>query len=227
MDSVLAEVDKRVGARLTADFEKFRKEGLATAIEEKLAPVTGTLNEILTKLSAAPAAPGSGQGNGAENQNRVPPEVNVTLKQLQETTKQQGTMIETLKKEKLEADQRAERSDRHSSIRAALNNMHFISDVAAQTAFTIVEPHIKRMDDSSLIGGINGDNFPVDAFVKDYLTKEHNYLLRATGSSGSGAPANAGLRMGVKADLSDIKIGMKPETRESIVASIGAALQNT
>ncbi len=225
MEAVLAEVDKRIGANLSAGFDKFRKEGLSSAIDEKLAPITSSLTGITDAISKLTPAATTTPGNTSQ---QVPPEVNVQLKQLLETTKQQGTMIESLKKQKEEADTRAERSERHSIIRGSLNNLHFTSDAAAQTAFTIVEPHIKRMDDGALIGAIpNGDNFPVDAFVKDYLTKEHSYLLRASGASGSGAPANSsGVRMGVKADLGDIKTGMKPETRESVVASIAAALQN-
>ena len=226
MEAVGAEIDKRLTASITTHFDKFRKEN-GTAIDEKLAPITTGLagiNEALAKLTQPPA-----NGNEGNNKNNVPPELNVTLKQLQDTTKTQGAQIETLKKEKMEADQRAEKSERHSVIHAALSNLHFVNDAAAATAFNVVEPNIKRLEDNSLIGAIgNGDHFPVDAFVKDYLTKEHSYLLRASGASGSGAPANGGgPRMGVKADIGDIKSGMSAETRSSVLASIGAALQET
>ena len=231
MESIMAEVDKRVGNRITASLETFAKDTLARSFDERINPLNASLaaiNEALGKLAPAnPQQNNGGGGNGSGNSS-VPPEVNVQLKQLLETTKNQSAALETLKKEKMEADQRAERSERHSIIKGALNSLHFTSDAAGSTAFTIVEPHIKRLDDGNLIGGINGDNFPVEAFVKDYLTKEHPYLLRGTGASGSGAPnGSGGVRMGVKADLGDIKVGMKPETRESIVASIGAALANT
>lgn len=225
MDSVLAEVNKALDAKLGGAFDRFKKEGLGAAIDEKLAPITtslGNISGVLEKLTAAPNPPVAGGNNP-----QLKPEENVLLKNLQETTKKQGEMIERLTNDKKEAEARAERSERHSVIRTALGNMHFISDVAANTAFTIVEPHIKRQDNNELIGGLpNGDLYPVDAFVKDYLTKEHSYLLRASGNTGSGAPANSGVRMGVKADLSDIKVGMKPETRDSVVASISAALAN-
>lgn len=227
MDAILAEVDKRLNSAITGHFDKFKKEGLSSAIKEHIDPLSQTLSgisETLGKLT--PGNPNPNANSNNPNPQGNDPNTNVLLKQLQETTKNQGTMIETLRKEKQEADERAERSERHGTIRQALSNMHFISDVAAQTAFKIVEPSVKRLDDGVLVGSVNGSDFPIDAFVKDYLTKEHPYLLRASGSSGSGAPANTSVRMGVKADLSDIKPGMKPETRESIVASIGAALAN-
>jgi len=236
MEAVATEIDKRVTAGVTAALDKFRTTGLGSAIEEKIAPLSTSLAGITESLAKLTGGQGSGQGSGqgggqggGNGQQQVPPELNVKLNQLLETTKNQGVQIETLKKERQEAEERAERSDRHSVIRAALNNMHFIGDTAAQTAFTIVEPHIKRLDDNSLIGAVpNGDNFPVDAFVKDYLQKEHGYLLRSTGSQGSGAQSmgGTGVRMGVKADISDIKPGMKAETRDSVVASIAAALQS-
>lgn len=231
MEGILAEVDKRLTAQISAGIDKFKKDNEA-AIDSKLAPLSQSLtgiSEALGKITGGTGGnPNAGGGTGAPgNQppNNLSPQDNVLLKQLQDTTRAQGQQIETLKKEKQEADQKAERSDRHSIIRSALGNMHFISDMATSTAFTIVEPHIKRLEDGSLIGGINGDNLPVDAFVKDYLTREHSYLLLPSGATGSGATSTGGSpRMGIKADLSDIKVGMKPETRESVVASISAAL---
>lgn len=221
--AVTPEVAAEIGRQVANNLEKFKTEGLGAVIDAKLSPITTMLSsfqETMSKLVPPPAGAAGGEGN-----RNIPPELNVTLKNLEATTKQQGTQIETLKKEKLDADLRAEKSERHSIIRTALNNMHYISEEAAKTAFTIVEPHIKRMDDGLLIGGINGDNFPVEAFVKDFLTKEHPYLLRASGVSGSGAPSSGSVgRMGIKADLADIRNGMKPETREQVVASISAAL---
>lgn len=219
MEAVLAEVNKGLDAKIAGQLQKYKE-----STDAQFAPITASLagiTEALGKLTQNPNPNPNPAGGG----NKMSPEENVLLKNLQDITKTQQQAIEKLTREKQESDQKAERSDRHSTIKGALNNMHFISDVAAQTAFTIVEPHIKRQDDGGLIGGVQGgDLYPVDAFVKDYLMKEHSYLLRASGSSGSGAPANPGVRMGAKADLSDIKVGMKPETRESIVASIGAAL---
>jgi hypothetical protein len=231
MDTVLAEVDKRIGAQLTAGFEKFGKESLGSAIDAKIAPITESLSGITEALGKLSGANGGGNGGGGQRNGggsggqEIPPELNVQMKALREQTAAQGNMIESLKKQKEESDKRAETSERHSNIKSSLNNLMFTSDQAAKTAFTIVEPFVQRRDDGSLIGGINGDNLPLDNFVKEYLTKEHPYLLRASGTSGSGAPLNVGgSRMGIKADLNDIQVGMTPETRSQVLASIGAAL---
>jgi len=229
MEAVIAEVDKRIGTKLTTQFDTFKKEGLGPAIQEHLAPINTTLTGITENLAKlVPAAGGNGNGGGQGGDKNIPPETNVLLKQLQETVKTQGANIESLRKQKEEADQRAEKSERQSIIRSALGNLNFVSDVAAATAFTIVEPHIVRTENGSLVGGINGDNFPVDAFVKDYLVKDHPYLMRSSGVSGSGAAGggNGGSRIGTKADLNDIKIGMKAESRDAVVASIQHALAN-
>jgi hypothetical protein len=228
MEAVLTEVDKRVGAKIEQSFTKFQTEGLNKAFEDRLAPIMTTLTgvqEMLGKLTPQNAGGGSGAGAGA-GATSITPEMNVVIKDLKSTTENQGKMIETLKREKQEADARAEKSERTATIKGALNNINFISEEAAKTAFGIVDPFVKRMDDGSLIGGVDGDNLPLDNFVKEHLTKVHPYLLRASGASGSGASGanNLGSRMAVKADLNDIKIGMKPETRQAVIDSIGMAL---
>lgn len=230
MAAVLSEVDKRIASHVSGAFDKFKKDGLGSVIDDKLGPVLSAmtaLSENVTRLTSGNGNTGDSKGRD-NDKNSIPPEVNVQLKNLMETTKAQGSQIETLKREKIDADQRAEKADRHSIIRGALNSVQFVSDGAAQTAFSIVEPHIRRTDEGGLIGGINGDNFPVDNFVKDYLTREHSYLLRPTGVSGSGASAHSGgvMRSGMKVDLADIKTGMKPETRAATVEAIAAALQS-
>jgi hypothetical protein len=226
MEAVITEVNKVVEAKMAGALDKFKKEGLAPAIQEQLTPINASLtsiNDAIGKLSPNPSPNPNPTPQGGGNPD---PQTNVLLKQLQDTTKAQGQQIETLRKEKEEAEKRAETSSRHGTVRQALGNMHFISDAASNTAFTLVEPAVRKLDDGSFVGTINGSDFPIDAFVKDFLTKEHSYLLRASGASGSGAPASPGVRMGVKADLNDIKVGMKSDVRDSIVASIGAALQN-
>lgn len=227
MEAVTGEINKILGTRLSTEFEKFKKEGLGEAIKAHLDPINTSLSGLADLLKNQHQNPDPNNPNPAGGNKGPDPQTNVLLKELQDRTKAQGDQIQRLQREKQEADERAERSERHGTIRQALTNLHFVTDSAAKTAFQLVEPNVKRLDDGTLIGTVNGADFPLDAFVKDYLSKEHPYLLKASGISGSGAGSGTGgVRMGVKADVNDIKTGMKPETRESVVASIAAALQS-
>ena len=234
LEQVMAEVGKTIDAKLSAKFDDFKKTGVADAIKAQVDPVTAqlaTINDALAKLVAGGGAGGAGgtggTGGGAgEGALKTSPEVNAQLRDLTQKLQSQGTEITTLKTAKETAERHAEETDRHSTIRTALTGMPFVNDKAAQTAFGIVLPHVRRLDDGSLVAGIGGDNFPVDAFTKDYLEKEHGYLFKPSGASGSGAPSNGGgVRMGAKVDTSVIKVGMDAKDRAAVVESIAAAMQ--
>lgn len=234
LEGVMAEVSKLLDVRLSAKLDDFKKTGLGEAIKAQVEPVNSqltTINEALSKLVAGQGGSGGsggGDGGGAgNNKQQLPPEVNAQMRQMGDQLKAYGTEISTLKAAKEQAEKRAEETERFSTIRTALNGLPFVSDKSAETAFSIVSPHVRRLDDGSLVAGISGDNFPVDAFAKDFLQKEHGYLFRTTGASGSGAPAaGSGVRMGSRVDINTIKVGMKQDDRQAVVDSIAAALQS-
>jgi hypothetical protein len=89
---------------------------------------------------------------------------------------------------------------------------------------------VKRLDDGTFIAGLNDtEAFPLDAFAKEYLSKEHAYLLGRTGMGGSGAPGASGAphRVGMRVDTNDIKVGMKPETRQAAIDAITAVMSTS
>lgn len=235
LESIMAEVNKNLDARFSAKFDDFKKTGLTDAIKAHVDPVMAqltTVNEALGKLVA-----GTGGGGGTPppdaGKGQVPPEINVRLQQLTERVGKQDLTISALETAKATAEKRAEETDRHSVIRTALNSvgsdgLAFVNEKAQETAFSIILPHIRRLEDGGLVAELAGDNFPVTDFTKDYLKKEHNYLFKSTGTSGSGAPVNPGSpRLITKADTNSIKIGMKPEERQAVLDSIGAAMASS
>jgi hypothetical protein len=230
LEQVMAEVNKNLETRLSVKFDEFKKTGLGDAIKTQLDPLKAsltTINEALSKLTSGgggvtPPAGGSG-GTGGDGGRS--PEVNAQLRTLTDTVKAQGGTIAQLQADKEKAERRAEETDRHSVIRTALNGLPFVNEKAADTAFSIVSPHVRRLDDGALVAESNGENFPVQAFTKDFLEKEHGYLFKASGASGSGASSStATTHFGAKADTNMIKVGMKAEDRASVVESIAAAL---
>jgi len=225
LEQIMAEVNKNVDARVRGAFDDFKKTGLSEALKPHLEPVStqlGTMNQALEKLLSNNQPPPDNSGGGKPP---IPPEINAQLKELGEKLRAQASEVSTLKAGKEQAEKRAEETERHSSIRTALQGLPFVNDKAADTAFQLVLPHVKRLDDQSLVAGVGGDNFPIDTFSRDYLQKDHNYLFRATGSGGSGAPITVGqTRMGARADLDNIKVGMKAEDRQATIEAISAAM---
>jgi hypothetical protein len=227
LEAVMAKVNEVLDVKVSAKFDDFAKTKLPDQIKAQIQPVNDqltTMNESLAKLVGGQGQGGQGGGQGGDGKG-ISPEVNQTIKTMQDRLKLQDEKITGLQTAKEEAEKRAEQTDRHSNIRTVLTGLNFVNEQAARTAFGIIEPHVRRLDDGSLVAGIDGDNFPVDAFTKDYLQKEHSYLFKPTGSSGSGVPqSGGGIRMGAKADTNMIKSGMKPAEREAVVAGIQNAL---
>lgn len=229
IEAVMVEVNKALDAKLTSRFDDFKKTGLGDAIKLQIDPLSsqlGTINEALGKLVAGGAGGGAAGGaGGGENKGQLPPEVNEQIRNMTQKLTQYGTEIQTLKTGKEQAEKRAEETERHSTIRTAINGLPFVNDKAAETAFSIVLPTVRRLDGGELVAGLNGDAYPVPSFAKEYLEKEHGYLFKSSGASGSGAPPNGGsVRVGAKADINSIKVGMKAEDRANAVADIAAAL---
>jgi len=228
LEQVMVEVNKTIDSKLGARFEDFKKTGLSEAIASHVKPVNEqltTINEALNKLVSNPGTTPIGDGTNRGGGNMIPPELNAQLRTLNDTVKNQGKTIADLQAAKESAEKRAEETERHSTIRTALNGLPFVNDRASETAFSIVLPHVKRMDDNTLVASINGENFPVPAFAKDFLEKEHAYLFKASGVSGSGAPnTGSGVRMGAKIDINSIKPGMKLDDRAAAVEAISAVM---
>lgn len=199
-------------------------------VNEKLVGIGTSLETLLGKAGGGSgdgggSGSGGGSGNGGGSGGGISPEVNAQLKSLTTelaTTKQK---IADAEKREKDANERAEQSDRHGKIKMALSSMSFANDRAGDTAFTIVEPHVKRQEDGSVIGG---DNLPLEVFFRDFITREHPYLLKGTGAAGAGASGGGGTggRGGVTADMSMIKQGMTPAERALVISAIASASQN-
>lgn len=201
-------------------------------LSEKLTTMGTGLETLLSRGGSGSGGGGEGAGNGAGGNGTggngsgvIPPEFNAKLKGLETELTQTKQRIADAEKREKDAESRAETSDRHGKIKMALSNLSFANDRAGETAFTIVEPHVKRQEDGSVIGG---DNLPLEVFFRDFITREHPYLLKGTGSGGAGASGggSGGGSRAVTADMSMIKPGMSAQERQLVLAAIASASQN-
>jgi hypothetical protein len=236
MEELILELNKSFDVKIGAQLDAFKKAGLSEAIKAQVDPVSQqlmTINESIGKiLTSLPAggAPGTGGAPGGGDGKGTTPEQNAQMKTLNETVATLSTKLKAVETARETAERKAEETDRFSAIRTSIQGLPFVNEKAAGTAFEIVKPFVKRLEDNTLVATNSGDNFPVPDFAKDYLEKEHAYLFRASGSSGSGAPAGGGNGgssriMGQKVDVNTIKVGMKAEDRQAAVDAINQVLQ--
>lgn len=230
-------VARYINSTVNGALTNFRTKDLPKVVNDTVAPLLNPLSESLTGIREALKIGGEGGNGGApqggnqgHNQGggqgglNLPPEVNARLKDLESTIKNQGTALQTLQQQKDEADKRAERAERHGLIREAMSKIQFADEKAAGTGFMLVEPHIKRSDDGSVIAD---GNLPVDRFIDEFFKNEHSYLLPNTGATGSGAsPQGASRGAGglERADINDIRPGMSEDTRKRVLQSIGSVM---
>ena len=232
-EELMVDINKNLDTKLSATMSDFTTKKLPELFKSQIDPLAaqfGTINEALAKIATGGTPPPDPKDKVND------PQLNATLKQLQETVKSQGEAMGQLKKQKEEADSRNEKLERHGTIRSALSalavdpqhQLNFVNPGAEQTAFTIIEPFVRRLEDNALVATINGENFPVNSFAKEYLEKEHAYLFKSSGSTGSGAPASGGTqRQFQRVDTDLIKPGMTTENRDAVVAAIKTAYANS
>lgn len=213
-----------------------------TSITAAMTPMTtqlGTISDALAALTSGSGGGGQGGGQGGsgggqggqgtQQQAGVTPEINAQFKTLNDSLKRQSDEVAQLKRERDESNKRAETAEKTSVIKGALGDLVFANAAAMNTAFTIIDPMIKKNGDS-FVGGVDGDELPISDFVKDYIPKAHAYLLKATGTSGSGASGAGSSGSGSPSrnvDISAIKPGMKPEDKAAAYAAVAAAYAQT
>jgi hypothetical protein len=165
---------------------------------------------------------GSGGNGGGGNSGDMPPDVKAKFNEAVRSSEALKVRVDDLEKQKQEADQKLERSERDQTLSTVLSSFSFQDEVAAKSAFTLLRPDVKRLDDGTIIAG---DNLPVADYVKDILPSKYGFLLKAKASSGSGAsgtPNSSG--GGQQVSMEDIKPGMSDQERARVAQAIVSKL---
>jgi hypothetical protein len=198
--ALMAEVTKAITASqktMKADFAKLIPKPVETPAPIVEAPAPGD-----------PAKPRDPAMAALERQNR---EYADRFKALEEKNR-------LTEEESKQTKMRGEERERHGAIRASLGDFNFASDDAREDAFRALRDEVKRGEDGELYGG---DFVPVKDFIKTRMASK-THLLAAKQVDSAGARANAGMAGGRSVQLEDIKMGMKPETREAAWATVRA-----
>lgn len=242
LEAVYAAIDSRLKAGVSGALDEFKNKALpgmfSTMFTEQLSPITTQIAQLVEKMDkgqgtgtgtgTGTGVTGTGTGQGAG----FSPEANAKIIALENSLKNVTKELTGERDARVAASKKAETAEKQSAIRTALgqDSLSRLAPKAKSTAFTLIEPHVRRLEDGSFVAGQNGDNLPLDVFAKEFLEREHDYLFVSNGQSGSGAGTNggssAGGGTGVRADIDTINPGMSDAVRSAAAQSILAALQN-
>jgi hypothetical protein len=195
-----------------------RKVDLPKIVNAAISPLAESNTTIMDMLKtmrtggSGDGKPGGedGSGSGSGSGHKMSPEDNATIRNLQAATKSLTDQINELKKQKEDADKKANETEINSIVREALGHFELIDGNARDTAFTLLRANVARDSEGRIIAG---DNLTVDAFAKEFFEKQHPYLLRPVGNGGAGASGGSKQTPSQTIDLNDIKPGMSAEKK--------------
>jgi len=212
-----------VGAQVTDALGKFQSDVLTPALK----PLSSLSNieEAIKKLTAPPPPPKT----NADDMKDLPPAIVARIQGLEQTAAQSELKITAAEDARKASDERAEKSAKKAAIQGSLTGLNFVNEKAASVAFGILDAEAKKNDTTSEYTG--GNNLPLATFAKDFLKKEHAYLLKAEGSGGSGSgPGNqngGGNSNASKIGMDDIKNGMTPAEIAAVSNEILSVLRGS
>lgn len=225
--------EEQIKALLAQAFSQFQTQTLPGILTGALGPIGDQLKAVADKLntqpSPAPAPPPAPAAVPPPAPAPAPapattdPLMNAQLLEMRRANEAMAAQVKALNDKNVEAEKKADHAERASIIDRALGDFQFARPEARNTAVSLIEREIKRMDDGTLVAG---NNLPVLDFAKDFVSNQHAYLLAPTGAGGAGVTPGSGVPgSGKPVDMNDIKPGMSDAQRQAAYAAVAAALQ--
>ena len=197
-----------------------KKTDVPKLIEGAINPLSDQMKSLQDSIGNLGSG-GSGDG-GSGGTGDMSPEMKAKFNTAIRTSESLQERLTTLESQKQDADKKLERSERDQVLTTVLSGFSFQDEVAAGSAFKLLRPDVKRLDDGTIVAG---DNLPVVDYVKDVLPTRYAFLLKPKESSGAGANGGAPNTGGGKqVTMEDIKPGMSPEERARVSRGILAQL---
>lgn len=225
-----------VNDSINSALARFQKDHLPGVITAAVTTATKGLTDQFATVGTTMAAiqesltnRGGGEGDGdkkkkAEQQgdDGMTPAIRAAFEKLSRENATLKTGQETLTKAKDDADARALKTAKESSLRGALAQFQFAGTEAAEDAFNLLLPKIEVEEGT---GAFLSDGLPLADFVTNFIPTKKPHLLAPVGKGGAGA-ANGGQRGGQKAfTMEDIKPGMSNDEIARASSTILAAIK--
>lgn len=191
---------------------------------ELVVPLQTQFSDLQKKIVPPPAPPAP-SGNFDPNDpayKELPPAILQSMKLLHESNAALTVNAAEEKKSREEAQRQVEQSNLNSAITSALSAIttgegpKFVSSEAQKVAADLLKLRVKKNEaDGTYVGA---DNLPLESSAKDFLTKSHAYLFKASGQSGAGAgpggqPGGGGTS---NIGMDDIKFGMTLDEQAAV-----------
>lgn len=195
-----------------------KKGDVPKLIETALGPVQDQMASIVDKIDGLSGSSSNGNEGGGGSKD-MSPEMKAKFNEAIKTSQSLTERVATLEQQKKEADDKLERAQQDKVLSTALSSFTFQDRVAADSAFTLLRPDVKRLDDGTIVAG---DDLPVEDYVKDVLPARYGFLLKPKDAGGTGARGSQSPGSGARGhvQMEDIKPGMSPEEREKAAAEI-------
>jgi len=197
---------KRVNQAINNAFKNLVEVQLPKIIKDKIEPMVKPPKEEV--VTPPPPIPG------------VSPEVSAQLHALRQQNEVLQGQLRGITEENKTEKARAEKAEREGAIDAALNGYTFTSPAAREAARKLISIEVKRTEDGKLIAG---ENLPLEDFVKDSLTKTHDYFLAPADAAGAGAGKGI-VRKQTGVGIETIRKDMSEAERQAVAGEIGRAI---
>lgn len=222
------------GATLTEEKVTALLEGFFAKVKTSLIdPLETRLTSLDKKVTPPPPPPPTGGGFDPNDPayKDLPPTMVNAFKLMHESNATLSNQVKEQTQKADDAQKQVETSNLSSAIQTALIELTgnggpaFSSPTAQATAADLLRTRTKKNEaDGSYVGP---DNLPLAASAKEYLTKQHAYLFKPSGQSGSGASAGGtggGTGGSSNLGMDDIKPGMSTDEIAAISKVILSAV---
>jgi uncharacterized phage infection (PIP) family protein YhgE len=218
MEAVHEAINNAVAALKKTDLPKIINASVKP-ISDGISTLQTTLKE-LTEKSDPNADDPNADPNADPNKAKPDPQLNARLSELERGNRKLSDTVTALTKAKEEAEKRAEESDRHAQIQAALNKYTFKDDKSRKFAFDVFAQRVQRAEDGSLVA----DDLPAAKFIEDEMASLAG-LLAPKQAGGAGAGGSDGAPRKGAINLDSIKPGMTAEETNAALAQMRKVAQ--
>jgi hypothetical protein len=208
------------GGGAAATFTKEQQAAITASVAAATAPFAASLASITEALAALKPAPVTEPvvDKKADDAD-IPPAVRAQLAEFARQQKKSDDAVAKLTDEKKKADERAERTERESSVLNSLGTKEFVNDKAKAGFVKEMFGLVTRATDGTLAI----DNLPVADYIAAQLEGPYDYVLKPRATSGTGMPT--GGQRGKKIPTLDmIKPGMSAEDTQEVLAQMRAVM---
>jgi hypothetical protein len=161
---------------------------------------------------AAAAAAAASKGG----ETKLDPATNALLQELKRGNADLKVEVETIRKQKDEADKSAAENKLNADITSVLGPLPWRSGSSQKVAFDYIKSRVQKQDDGPLII----DNLPLDKYIEQGASDWLDGLLKPAPSGGAGANSGSQRKQAGTFDSDTIKPGMKPEDRAAAFEAI-------